>query len=212
MARRESGVSRLSYGDYMTDIPWEPPWAGTETEHLVGALERLRCTFRWKVEDLGRDGLQTHVGTSALTLGGLLKHLALVEDYQFTVKLAGEPLGEPWRTKHDGSDDWEFRSAHRDNPEELYTLWDGAVERSRARLGAALADGGLGQLVHVTDPAGRHASLRRLVCDLVEEYGRHTGHADLLREAVDGRVGEDPPAGWRPISGEFALPAAGAPA
>jgi hypothetical protein len=43
------------------------------------------------------------------------------------------------------------------------------------------------------------------VCDLVEEYGRHTGHADLLREAVDGRVGEDPPAGWRPESGTYAV-------
>jgi hypothetical protein len=58
-------------------------------------------------------------------------------------------------------------------------------------------DGGLDQLIHVSGPDGRHASLRRLVCDLIEEYGRHTGHADLLREAVDGLVGEDPPAGWR---------------
>jgi hypothetical protein len=44
-------------------------------------------------------------------------------------------------------------------------------------------------------------SLRRVLCDLIEERGRHTGHADLLREAVDGRVGEDPPPGWRPVSG-----------
>ena len=72
------------------------------------------------------------------------------------------------------------------------------VERSRVRLAAALAEGGLDQPVHVSDERGRHASLRRLVCDLVEEYGRHTGHADLLREAVDGLVGEDPPPGWRP--------------
>ena len=64
--------------------------------------------------------------------------------------------------------------------------WDGAVARSRARLDAALADGGLDQLVHLSAPDGRHASLRRLVFDLIEEYGRHTGHADLLREAVDG--------------------------
>ena len=91
----------------------------------------------------------------------------------------------------------EFASADDDTPEQLYALWDGAVERSRARLDAALADGGLDQLVHVSWPDGRHASLRRLLCDLIEEYGRHTGHADLLREAVDGRVGEDPPAGWR---------------
>jgi Protein of unknown function (DUF664) len=44
------------------------------------------------------------------------------------------------------------------------------------------------------------------VCDLIEEYGRHTGHADLLREAVDGLVGEDPPAGWRPSSGVLPTP------
>jgi len=56
----------------------------------------------------------------------------------------------------------------------------------------------LDQLVQLTWPDGRRASLRRLVCDLIEEYGRHTGHADLIREAVDGRVGEDPPQDWRP--------------
>jgi len=56
-------------------------------------------------------------------------------------------------------------------------------------------------LVYVSDADGNHASLRRLVCDLIEEYGRHTGHADLFREAVDGRVGEDPPPGWQPRSG-----------
>jgi hypothetical protein len=58
--------------------------------------------------------------------------------------------------------------------------------------------GGLDQLVHTGWPDGRHVSLRRLLCDLIEEYGRHTGHADLIREAEDGRVGEDPPAGWKP--------------
>jgi hypothetical protein len=75
-----------------------------------------------------------------------------------------------------------------------------AVGRSRAKLDAALADGGLDQLVYASGPDGRRASLRRLVCDLIEEYGRHTGHADLLREAVDGLAGEDPPVDWRPRS------------
>jgi hypothetical protein len=93
-----------------------------------------------------------------------------------------------------------FVSAADDTPEELYALWDAAVERSRARLQQALAEGGMDQLVHVSSDEGVHASLRRLVCDLVEEYGRHTGHADLIREAVDGRVGEDPPPGWKPVS------------
>jgi hypothetical protein len=108
-------------------------------------------------------------------------------------------MGAPWDTTGwDGTNDWEFESAVDDSPDQLYALWDGAVERSRARLDAALADGGLDQLAHVALPDGRHASLRRLLCDLIEEYGRHTGHADLLREQVDDLVGEDPPAGWHP--------------
>jgi hypothetical protein len=182
-----------------TDTPWEPPFAGSEEEHLLGALGRLRATFRWKAGGLDAPGLRHGIGVSTLTLGGLLKHLAAVEDHQFTTKLRGEPIGEPWASSGwDGSNDWEFASAADDTPEELYALYDGAVERSRRRVAAALADGGLGQPVHVTGPDGEHASLRRLLCDMVEEYGRHTGHADLLREAVDGLVGEDPPPGWTP--------------
>ncbi|MEY2566833.1 MAG: hypothetical protein QOE35_1362 [Actinomycetota bacterium] len=181
------------------DRPWEPPLAGTEVEHLVGALERLRATFRWKADGLDAAGLQARIGASALTLGGLLKHLAWAEDLMFTKKLTGDALGPPWDPRAwDGNEDWEFTSAVDDRPEELYAFWDAAVERSRSRLTSALANGGLDQLVHMSSPEGEHASLRRLVCDLIEEYGRHTGHADLVREAVDGRTGEDPPPGWRP--------------
>ena len=187
-----------------TDYPWEPPMAGTEAAHLTGALDRLRTTFRFKADDLDAAGLQVRIGTSALTLGGLLKHLAVCEDYMFTVKLSGAPIGAPWEgTEWDGDNDWEITSAADDSPEKLYDLWDGAVERSRARLNEALANGGLDQSVHLAGPDGRHANLRRLVCDLIEEYGRHTGHADLIREAVDGRVGEDPPARWRPSAGHY---------
>jgi hypothetical protein len=181
---------------------WEPPLAGDEVGHLVGALERLRATFLWKADGLDAFGLRaTAVPSSTLSLGGLLKHLAFVEDYTFTVKLAGRSPGSPW-TEVDwaSSPDWPWTSAADDPPEALYELWAAAVARSRARLAEALAVGGLDQAVHVADDDGRHASLRRLVCDLVEEYGRHTGHADLLREAVDGRTGEDPPAGWQPVS------------
>jgi hypothetical protein len=187
------------------EYPWEPPIAGTEVEHLTGALERLRTTFRWKADDLDQPGLQARIGASALTIGGLLKHLAACEDYIFTTKLAGQPLGAPWDGSGDGSNEWEFISSERDSPDELYSLYDGAVERSRTRLSAALAAGGLDQSVHMSSPDGKHASLRRLVCDLLEEYGRHTGHADLLREAVDGRVGEDPPGVWRARSGHWVM-------
>ncbi len=184
-----------------SDPPWEPPLAGTEAEHLVGSLERLRTTFRWKADGLDSAGLQTRIGASVLTLGGLLKHLASVEDDVFTRRLSGQRIGEPWESEWAGGDDWAFTSAADDTPERLYAMWDDAVARSRARLHAAMRDGGLDQLVHVSSPDGRHASLRRLLCDLIEEYGRHAGHADLLREAVDGLVGEDPPATWRASAG-----------
>jgi hypothetical protein len=181
----------------MTDTPWEPPLAGNETEQLLGALNRLRATFRWKAGGLDKAGLQAKIGASSLTLGGLLKHLAAQEDYTFTVKLTGEPLGAPWDAfGWDGSNDWEFSSAADDSPEQLYRYWDDAVGRSTTRLAAALTDGGLDQLIHASDDEGNHANLRRLVCDLIEEYGRHTGHADLLRESIDGVTGEDPPPGW----------------
>ncbi|HTR93101.1 MAG TPA: DUF664 domain-containing protein [Trebonia sp.] len=191
----------------MTHAPWEPPMAGTEETQLIGALERMRTTFRFKADGLDAAGLNQRTGASSLTLGGLLKHLAINEDYMFTVKYAGESLGEPWpEVDWDANPDWEFTSAANDKPETLYALWDGAVERSRQRLSAALAkDGGLDQRV-AANWEGEQASLRRLVTDLIEEYGRHTGHADLLREAVDGVTGEDPPEDWRPVSGDYQMP------
>jgi Protein of unknown function (DUF664) len=180
--------------------PWEPPFAGTEVEHLLGALDRLRWTFRWKADGLDGQGLSSRTAASELTLGGLLKHLARCEDTMFTVKLSGAAPGEPWQSAPwDADPEWDFTSAAADSPHQLYTLWDSAVARSRARVIEAMATDGLDRETHM-EADGVHASLRRLVCDLIEEYGRHTGHADLLRESIDGLVGEDPPPGWRPRS------------
>ncbi|MEO7234895.1 MAG: DUF664 domain-containing protein [Lapillicoccus sp.] len=181
------------------DPPWYPPMAGTEVEHLLAALDRQRTTFRWKAGGLDHAGLQTRIGASELTLGALLKHLAFVEDYSFATKLRGDSPGPPWEiVDWDAEPAYPFTSAVTDSPAELYALWDSAVARARQRVEAALADGGLDQLADETWPGGGRFSLRRLLFDLVEEYGRHTGHADLLREAVDGLVGEDPPSDWRP--------------
>jgi len=113
------------------------------------------------------------------------------------VKMSGEPLGEPWSGLGmvDDDPDWEFSSARHDSPEELYALYDGAVGRYRERIAVRLEAGGLDGRIAIHDGA---FNLRRLVVDMLEEYGRHTGHADLLREAVDGRTGEDPDADWVP--------------
>ena len=193
--------------DTTTDTPWEPPLAGTERDAVLGALERMRATFRFKADGLDARGLATRVGASSLTLGGLLKHLAVNEDHKFSVKLSGAPMDPVWDDNGwDDSDDWEFESAAQDPPERLYALYDAAVARSRASLAAYLGDAGLDRPAHVSDGEGNHANVRRLLLDMVEEYGRHTGQADLLREAVDGRVGEDPPPGWQPVSGTWTWP------
>lgn len=179
------------------DPPWEPPLAGTDEDHLTASLDRLRVTFRWKADGLDDAGLQARTGASALTLGALLKHLAFVEDYFFATKLRGESPGPPWETVDwDAQPDYPFASAAQDSAAELYALYDGAVARSAGRLRAALAGEGLDGLADETWPDGGRFSLRRMLFDLVEEYGRHTGHADLIRETVDGRVGEDPPGDW----------------
>jgi hypothetical protein len=180
----------------MSDLagPAEPPVAGDETATLLGSLERQRATLAWKCGGLDAAGLRATLGPSAMTLGGLLKHLALVEDHTFTTKFLGRPAGPPWDdVDWDADPDWEWRTAADDTPEQLASLWQGAVARSRATVAAALAGGDLGQLGRYTTRSGESPSLRRLVIDLVEEYARHVGHADLLRESVDGLVGEDPP-------------------
>jgi hypothetical protein len=182
----------------MTETPpWEPPMAGSDVEHLLGSIERMRATFRWKAGGLDTAGLATRVGASELTLGRLLKHLAIVEDHLSTTRLDGSSIGLPWTEIHDGTPDFEFRTADTDSPEDLYGFYDGAVARSRERHATAIAAGGLDQPVALSDDEGNHPSLRRLLHDLLEEYGRHVGHADLLREAVDGLVGEDPPWDFR---------------
>jgi hypothetical protein len=172
----------------------EPPVAGDETATLVGSLERQRATFAWKSGGLDAAGLRATVGASSMTLGGLLKHLALVEDQYFSRRLLDRDPAPPWDTVDWTADpDWDWHSAAEDSPEQLYALWRDTVARSRLILAEVLAGDGLGQLARRPWPDGRAPSLRRILIDLIEEYARHTGHADLIRESVDGLVGEDPP-------------------
>jgi uncharacterized damage-inducible protein DinB len=172
----------------------EPPVAGDETATMLGSLERQRAIFAWKCGGLDAAGLNATVGASSMTLGGLLKHLALVEDEYFTRRLLGRDFPPPWDTVDwDADRDWEWHSAAEDTPEQLYALWQTSVDRSRAAVTEALADGDLGQLARRKWPDGQAPSLRRILVDLIEEYARHTGHADLIRESVDGLTGEDPP-------------------
>lgn len=169
----------------------EPPLAADETATLLGYLDFQRATLAWKCEGLNEDGLRATVAVSTMTLGGIMKHMANVEDWWFSrVLLAREPQ-PPWDTVDEDVDpDWDWHSAAEDTPEQLRTLWRDAVARSRSSVDEALTAGGVDQLARRAWPDGRSPSLRWIACHMIEEYARHNGHADIIRESVDGHTGE----------------------
>ena len=172
----------------------EPPIAGTDQESLVGALERQRRIFAWKSLDLDQSQLQVAIASSSLTAGGLIKHLSLVEHEYFRIRIAGLNATEPWNgVDFENNPMWEWESAPMDSPANLVELWKRSVAESREILLNACQEDGVSTLVSWNYPDGRVPSVRRILLDLIEEYARHNGHLDLLREVIDGRVGEDPP-------------------
>jgi hypothetical protein len=174
------------------ELPSRPfPSAPDEVGALVGALHRNRRTFSWKTGGLDADAMRRTLGPSRMTLGGLVKHLALVEDHYFTHQLQGRDYPAVWAPMAE-DENWEWNSAGEDSPEELRALWLEAVARSEVAVDDALAGGGLDRLLGGPD-GDETRNLRRVLVDMIEEYARHTGHADLIRESIDGLVGEDAP-------------------
>lgn len=182
----------------------EPPLAAGETQTLLGFLDFLRATVRWKTQDLSTEQLRRSLPghPSGMTLGGLLKHLSYVEDNWFTEVVGGAAsMPPPWDTVDWQADvDWDWHSAQEDEADTLRSLWEASVARSREVVAVAAAapvtegtDAGSPDPLAVTHPAwgGRASvSLRWVLTHMVEEYARHSGHADLLREALDGSTGE----------------------
>jgi uncharacterized damage-inducible protein DinB len=174
--------------------PSAPSAVPTEAESLQSVLERNRRTFAWKTSGLDENGLRATTAASSMTLGGLVKHVALVEVDWLAVKLAGQEYGSPWDVvDFDADPDWEWRTGAQDPPAEVYALWQRAAERSRELVAEVIDKRGLDGPSSLTWPDGRTPTVRDMLLDMIEEYARHTGHADILREAVDGRVGEGAP-------------------
>jgi uncharacterized damage-inducible protein DinB len=166
----------------------DPPETGTEFDQLTRYLDFQRETMLLKTDGLDRAQLARTHPPSTLTLGGLLNHLALVEDSWFRVRFAGLPDDELWAgIDWDSDPDYEFRTAAEVEPEELRRRYEEACARSREVVAAA-AD--LDQLSVEARRNGAHFPLRWVLLHLIEETARHAGHADLLREAIDGTVGE----------------------
>ena len=165
----------------------EPPPAADETATLLGFLDYQRATLAWKCGGLDAAGLAATVGASTMTLGGMLKHLSYVEDLWCSRWLHGLQPKPPWDTVDwDADADWDWHSAADDTPEQLLALWEASVARSRFLVAEALADADLDRPARRTWPDGRTPSLRWILVHLIEEYARHAGHADLIRESIDG--------------------------
>jgi uncharacterized damage-inducible protein DinB len=166
----------------------DPAPVGSELDTLVEYLDYQRETMLAKTDDLTRTQLGQKHPPSELTLGGLLYHLALVEETWLEGRFSGLPDREPFAgVDWDADPDWEFRTAADLEPEQVRTRYRSACERSRQVVSQA-AD--LDQLSVKAMRDGRHFSLRWVLLHLIEETARHAGHADFLREAIDGTVGE----------------------
>lgn len=166
----------------------EPPSAGGELSRLTSFLDAQRDAVLRKAEGLDADQLGRSLAPSALTLGGLLNHLAYVEDLWFRVRFAGEAPDPLWTDVDWSADpDHDFRTAADTPPEELRRRYLDAVARSRETVRGTDC---LTQRSVRPRSNGQHVDLRWVLLHMIEETARHAGHADLLREAIDGSVGD----------------------
>ncbi|WP_418063842.1 DinB family protein [Pimelobacter simplex] len=166
----------------------DPPHVADERTMLRAFLDSQRATLVRQTDGLDAVQLGQALPPTSMTLGGMLKHLAYVEDWWFGVTLAGAPPTPPfekvdWRRNRD----WDWTSAADDEPDELRELLRAAIRRSDAILDGVTDLDALAARRQRRTGAG--ISVRWILLHMVEEYARHLGHADLLREAVDGTTG-----------------------
>jgi Protein of unknown function (DUF664) len=169
----------------------EAPIRADELTALRGFLDYHRDTFRWKCSGLNQEQLAQPLPPSDMTLGGMMKHLALVEVGWFGHSMLDEPYPAPFDVVDwDADPDWDWHSARDDSPEELRALFDDCVRRADAAIDHALAAEGLDTESVRQSKEGGAFRLRWVMLHMIEEYARHNGHADRIRESIDGETGE----------------------
>jgi hypothetical protein len=164
-----------------TPVRTRPPEAGGERETLTGMLDFLRATVVIKVVGLSDEqAFSRPVAASRLTPAGLVKHLAGVERFWFSIDFAGHDLPWPWSEERpDGA----FTLAPDDTLAAIIDDYQAECERSRAAIvGAALDERARAE--------GNSFTLRYALAHMIEETARHCGHLDLLRESIDGQTGQ----------------------
>ncbi|MEU9034755.1 DinB family protein [Streptomyces sp. NPDC048352] len=160
-----------------------PPLTGGERETLRAYLDYHRATLAWKCEGLGDEELRRRASPpSTLSLLGLVRHMAEVERHWFRRTMGGQDVPHLWSDDHDFQAAYDASGATR---AEAFAAWEAEVEHARAVEAAA---GSLEVTAYVLKWE-QEASLRLVMLHMIHEYARHNGHADFLREAVDGTVG-----------------------
>ncbi len=161
----------------------DPPMTGSERDALRGWLDFHRATLAWKCDGLSDDELRRRsMPPSTLSLLGLVRHMAEVERHWFRRVIAGETIRHVWSKDADFQAAYDVQNSGRDD---AFTAWRSEIEGSR-RIEQHIST--LDQTFSVK-AWGCEASLRTVLLHLIHDYARHNGHADLLREGVDGTVG-----------------------
>jgi len=162
----------------------DPPTVAAERELLQGFLDFHRQTLLLKVSGLSGDDLvRRSVEPSSMSLLGLVRHLTEVEQYWFKTCLAGEAVPDRyWTAEHPDGDFDLVDPAQAES--DLKTYADAVQESDEIAVHYALDD------TFRRPRRQEEYSLRYLYIHLIEEYARHNGHADLLRERIDGSTGE----------------------
>lgn len=153
---------------------------------LLGMLAFQRDTLRWRCSGLTAEQLAFEHAPSTLSLGGLLKHLAVVELSWVHMTFAGGDDSPAWAAQRQNRQDgWSLRPTVGETPQQLFDSLAKTQRLTERVVDEARSLEALAQEM----PYGEPCSLRWVLLHLVQEYGRHLGHADLIREAIDGTVG-----------------------
>lgn len=154
---------------------------------LAGWLDFHRSTLERKCEGLTAEQLRTRaVPPSNLSLLGLVRHLTEVEQHWFKRVLLGERVSSPYSSR--AEPDGDFDNLDETDPEAALVRWHAECEDA-GRILAAMPDL---DVMAKRDRPGSQVNLRWILVHLIEEYARHNGHADLLRESLDGTTGHLP--------------------
>lgn len=169
----------------MSNAPYERtevPFVGDEREALGAWLDSQRETILWKIDGLDDAQLRREMVPSRLTLLGLVKHLTAVEHGWFVVNFAA--TGEQHMFESDDDPDLDFHVQLTETTEEIVEGYKKACERSREIY--ASAESLDATFMH---PRRGTMGLRWLMNHMIEETARHAGHADIMRELIDGATG-----------------------